>query len=411
MRGEPLRYRYRAISQHGDLTEGTLEAGSLQEAAELLWSRGLTPFDTTLARPADNLPWWRREIGRPKAPPAKAVASFTRAFAVLCDAGLALDATLRLLAAQTVSRPMKAVAEQLHASVLEGSSVSEALRGHPRVFGPDYLSIMRAGEQRGKIGEAMAEIADLLERRIAIGDRIRSALIYPCILLVMAAVSVVVIMGVLIPSIAPVFAENGQDMPTLIVFFQWVSDHWRTIGTFLLLAVLALTAVLYLCTRYERGRLMLSQAALVMPIVGEMLLNHHTERFARTLGSLLRAGVPMVQAYTGATDVVQSRALRASLGRALEDLQDGADLADALRTHSALPESALHMIAIGESSARLEAMLQLLVANMAYVVQQRTERLMTMLTPVLTVLIAGIIGGLVFTTMNAVLSINDLALR
>ncbi|MGM4986107.1 type II secretion system F family protein [Ensifer adhaerens] len=405
------RFRYRAFTGQGDIVEGQFEASSQQAATELLWSRGLTPLETELADLTDTTPWWRRDISWSDAPSTKAVASFTREFAILSGAGLPLDSTLRLLTEQTASKPMKAISNQMIASILSGSAVSEALRQYPKTFGPDYLSVLRAGERSGRLAQALNEIAELLEQRVTIRDKIRSALIYPCILTVMALASVSVIMGALIPSIAPIFAQNGKEPPMIISALLWLQAHWQRVGVLAAGISLAIIMLGILLVKNARSRLMFDRVLLATPIVGTLALNHNTERFSRTLAALLRAGVPILAAFTGAQDVPQNRVLRMELGKAFSALQDGTNLADALGTHTHLPKIAIQMIAIGEASGKLEQMLQRLATNTGHQVQQRIDRLMTLLTPALTVAIAALIGGLVLTTMNAILSINELALQ
>jgi general secretion pathway protein F len=404
-------YRYRALSQGGKISDGTVQANSRREGEEIIWARGLTPMEIYRAGQNEAVPWWRREIGFTRLPSAKAVTRFTREFAILLDAGIALDVALRLLTQQTACRSMRAAVQQLLTSVRDGSPISDSLGNQSAIFKPDYLTIVRAGEQAGTLALAFTEIADLLEKRTAIRDRIRSALIYPCFLLFMAALSVFVIFRILAPAIAPIFAQNGLKPPFIIALYLWLQNNWLPTAAIFAGLMLFLLFFIIAVYRSNRCRIVASRFALGAPLVGQMLLLYHTERFTRTFGALLRAGVPITQAFASASDIVRNRHLRAGLGKALAALREGATLAHALSMHSGFSQSAVQMIAIGEASARLEDMLQRLATNLAYTGQQRIDRLLIVLTPALTITIAVVIGAIIFTTMNAVLSINELAVR
>ncbi|MCZ7888009.1 MULTISPECIES: type II secretion system F family protein [Agrobacterium] len=404
-------YRYRAFTSSGNIVEGEISARTPEEAEEILWSRGLAPLSTKLVSFEDNTPWWRREISLSRTPSREAVAAFTRELAILSEAGLPIDTTLKLIESETASRQMKAIIRHSGAAVIGGTALSEALRQYPSAFGSDYLSILRAGERSGNITHALNDIANLLDRRIAIRNDVRSALAYPSVLIVMALASIAVIMAVLVPAVAPILSQNGKEPPAFIAAFTWAQRH----GAVLLAMIAGVSGciglLVFFAWKNNDIRLGIDGAVLGAPLLGPLVLMHNTERFARTLGSLLTAGVPIFQALSSANDVLQNRRMRYSVDEAMEALKDGASLADALGRYTKMPAIALQMIALGEASGKLEYMLSKLAANMANLVQRRINYVMMLLTPAITIAVSGLIGGLVFATMNAVLSVNDLALQ
>lgn len=404
-------YRYRAFTSSGNIVEGEISARTPEEAEEILWSRGLAPLSTKLVSFEDNTPWWRREISLSRTPSREAVAAFTRELAILSEAGLPIDTTLKLIESETASRQMKAIIRHSGAAVIGGTALSEALRQYPSAFGSDYLSILRAGERSGNITHALNDIANLLDRRIAIRNDVRSALAYPSVLIVMALASIAVIMAVLVPAVAPILSQNGKEPPAFIAAFTWAQRH----GAVLLAMIAGVSGciglLVFFAWKNNDIRLGIDGAVLGAPLLGPLVLMHNTERFARTLGSLLTAGVPIFQALSSANDVLQNRRMRYSVDEAMEALKAGASLADALGRYTKMPAIALQMIALGEASGKLEYMLSKLAANMANLVQRRINYVMMLLTPAITIAVSGLIGGLVFATMNAVLSVNDLALQ
>ena len=406
-------YRFRAFTPRGDIEEGKVEARSAEEAADLIWDRGLTLMEPPSASQGEAVPWWKRDIafGSSKKPSERAVSEFTRQCATLAQAEIPLDDALRMIAGEIVSRPMREISASLLADILDGSPFSEALGRHPDVFTRDYVNIVRAGETSGDTARVLVELASLLERRLELSGKVKSALIYPSILVVLALVSVGVIMNVLIPNIAPIFAQNGKPLPTLIAILVSLQANWQALllGSGLAVAIGGVAA--WALLRFAPVRHALDRVILRLPLAGAITTKREAARFSRTLGTLLRAGVPMVAAFAAAREVVANRFLGDGLDKSLHELQDGAALAKSLTRNTALPRAALQMIGIGEEAGKLDHMLLRVADSFERQTQRQIDDLMTLLTPALTVVIAGLIGSLIFTVMNAILSINELAIQ
>jgi general secretion pathway protein F len=403
-------FSYRAYGGRGEFAEGRIEATSPDAANEMLWAQGLTPFHMQ-ASAADGERWWQREVfGRTRSSPAQ-LASFTRDFATLNSAEIPLDDALRILVAQAPSRAMRTVTARLLADVLDGSHLSDAMEKHPQVFTPDYVNAVRSGEMGGTLANVLEEMAGLLERRMEIRNRIRSALVYPAILVVFAIVTVSLIVTVLVPSIAPIFAEGGRAMPAVIGFALALQAHWSEIATSLLVLAAVATGALTIALRRPPVRLAIDRFKLRPPLFGAFILERETARFARSLGTLLRAGVPLLPASSSARAVIGNRYIGAGVDRALEAVREGSSLHRALERHGDLPAVALRMISVGEEAGKLDRMLLRMAAMFEQQTQRTVDRFMTILTPALTLTIAFLVGGLILTVMNAILSINELAYR
>jgi general secretion pathway protein F len=403
-------FSYRAYGGRGEFAEGRIEAASPDAANEMLWAQGLTPFHMQ-ASAAEGERWWQREVfGRSRSSPAQ-LASFTRDFATLNSAEIPLDDALRILVAQAPSRAMRTVTASLLADVLDGSHLSDAMEKHPKVFTTDYVNAVRSGEMGGTLANVLEEMADLLERRMEIRNRIRSALVYPAILVVFAIVTVSLIVTVLVPSIAPIFAEGGRMMPAVIGLALALQAHWSEIATSLLVLAAAATGALTIALRRPPVRLAIDRLKLRPPLFGAFILERETARFARSLGTLLRAGVPLLQASSSARAVIGNRYIGAGVDRALEAVREGSSLHRALERHGDLPAVALRMISVGEEAGKLDRMLLRMAAMFEQQTQRTVDRFMTILTPALTLTIAFLVGGLILTVMNAILSINELAYR
>jgi general secretion pathway protein F len=403
-------FSYRAYGGRGEFAEGRIDAASPDAANEMLWAQGLTPFQMQTAD-AGAERWWQREVfGGGRSSPAQ-IASFTRDFATLNSAEIPLDDALRILVAQAPSRAMRTVISSLLADVLDGSHLSDAMHKHPQVFTTEHVSAVRSGEVGGTLSQVLEEMAELLERRMEIRNRIRSALVYPAILVAFAIVTVGLIVAVLVPSIAPIFAEGGRQMPAVIGFVLAVQAHWTGIAAVLLILATAATSALVIALRRPPARVAIDRFKLRPPLFGAFILQRETARFARSLGTLLRAGVPLLQASTSARAVIGNRHIGAGVDRALDAVREGSSLHRALERHVELPAVALSMISVGEEAGKLDRMLLRMAAMFEQQTQRTVDRFMTILTPALTLTIAFLVGGLILSVMNAILSINELVSR
>lgn len=401
-------FRYRAYGTHGELAEGSIDGASPEAAGDLLFLQGLSAFQMRTAE-SSATPWWRRELFAGQGSRHAELAAFTRELATLGAAEIPLDDTLRIVCEQAISPRMRAIAARLLADVMNGSTLSDAMQKHGNIFPADYLSMVRAGEIGGRVGEVLEELAELLERRLEVRGRLNSSLIYPTVLVVMALASLAIIIGGLVPSIAGIFVGSGKPMPSGIAFLVALHAMWLEILT-VALSLAALAAIAALAAlRRPAVRLGLDRAQLRAPVLGAFILQQETARFARTLGTLLKAGVPLFQAATSARTVIGNRHLAAGIDAAIEKVREGVALNRALQSATPLPPIAVRMISIGEEAGKLDRMLMRLAAAFEAQGQRSVDRFMTILTPLLTVVIAVLVGSLIITVMNAILSINDLA--
>jgi general secretion pathway protein F len=403
-------FRYRAYALDGSLAEGTLDAASLDAASDMLWSQGLTPLQMRAAGEAGTK-WWNRDISFGGGSQHGELLAFTREFAMLNAAEIPLDDALRILGEQASSAALRTLVESLRNDVLNGTPMSEAMQKQGKTFPADYVAVVRAGEIGGTLAQVFSELAELLERRAEIRARVQSALVYPCMLIVLSLVTLGIIVGGLIPSIAPVFAQSGKTMPAGIQLMLALQERWVEILVGLSLLVAAVLAGLSYATRKPNLRLELDRRKLRLPVIGTFLLKHEAARFTRTLGTMLKAGVPLAQAAKSASSVIGNRHIAAGLDRAIEAVHQGVALNRALRSETALPAMALQMISIGEEAGKLDVMLVRVALMVEKQIQSSIDRFMSALAPALTVAIALMVGALIMPVMGAVLSINELAAR
>jgi general secretion pathway protein F len=404
-------YHYIAYTRAGALAEGRLQAASLDDAIEMLWERGLTPFETREdAAPASGR-WWARQILASRTPSQRDVASFTREFATLAQSDIPLDDALRIVSEQFGTTRIRPVITSLLEAVLDGAHLSDAMAQHPEAFQDEYVNMVRAGEASGDMARVFGELADLLERRLELTGRLTSALVYPCVLIVAAIVSIAVIMGVLIPNLAPMFPEGGKSMPIAVSVIVRMREAWPlilTAGAVMGIGVLGIATTI---SRSNHLRRAADRIFLGLPLAGKLSGEQNCARFTRTLGALLRTGVPMLSALASARSAVRNRHIGSGLEGSIDAVRDGQSLSRALSGRPGIPQVALRMVTVGEETGKLDEMLLRTAVMLEQQSQRRIERLMTLLTPALTVGIAGLVGALILTVMNAILSANELVLQ
>jgi general secretion pathway protein F len=377
----------------------------------MLWGRGLTPFETREDAATASSRGWRRELLTPRKPSRRDVAFFTREFAALAQSRIPLDDALRIVSEQMGTTRMQPVIASLLEAVLDGGHLSDAMARHPEAFQGDYVNMLRIGEASGDVASVVGELADLLERRLDLAARLTSALVYPSVLIAMALASITVVMGVLVPNLAPIFAESGRSMPAIVALVVRMREAWPLIlvaGAATGIGALGIGVTMLRSKHLQRAA---DRVLLGLPLAGTLSAEQNLARFTRTLGSLLRTGVPMLLALASARSVVRNRHIGSGLEASLERVRDGQSLAQALSGRPGIPRVALRMITVGEETGKLDEMLLRTAVVLEQQSQRRIERLMTLLTPALTIAIAGLIGGLVLTVMNAIFSVSELAVR
>jgi general secretion pathway protein F len=258
-------FRYQAYGSSGELAQGSVEAASEVEASDMLFLQGLTAFRLEPAGKAE-VPWWKREILPSRRSLGAEVAALTRELATLIGAEIPVDQTLRVISDQAATARMRAVASRLLADVLNGAALSEAMQRQPDVFAAEYISIIRAGEIGGTLGQVSGELADLLERRLEIRGQVQSALIYPLILVGFSIVTLGIVVTVLVPSIASAFAESGRSPPRAVQVLLAIQSHWLEVLIGLGAAGIAATFAIILALRRAQYAVLLDRQKLRLPV-------------------------------------------------------------------------------------------------------------------------------------------------
>lgn len=404
-------YAYAAYDSAGAKIEGVIEAADSAAAIERLHQKGLIAFRTDEVKDggAKSRTWFASPGNRE--PALGDLADFARQLATLLRAELPLDQCLRLVASQSATSLTGAFANRLADAVVAGRSLSATFE-QEAPNAPSFIApLLRAAEARGSLTPGLVDLARILERRVEARARVRSALVYPAVLLVVALLTVALVIGVLVPTLMPLFKDAGSVPPTGL----WLASEVREFLIAQWPLALAAAALVILAAgwlvRRPRIRLASGRMMLRLPLIGPIVQQSNVAMMARTLGTLLHNGVPLVNALSLTATVVSSPQFRESITKSAEAVKEGSRLATALKQSPVYPDVAMRFITIGEEASKLDDML-LHLADLADTdSQRRIEGLLTLLSPVITLVVGIVIGGLILSVMQAVLSVNDIAVQ
>jgi general secretion pathway protein F len=413
-----VQFVYRAFNAQGAITSGTVVAEAREAAVDALYGNGLTPFETYEAKSQER-DLRRAGAGRMSAQfpvaehtklNARALSRFTVELSSLIGSGIALDETFRVMAASdrgSIGRTASALLKD----VLAGAQLSQAMRARPKTFGDDYCAIVAAGEAAGALAPALAQIAALLARRLEVRNKISAALVYPAVLVLMSIVSVGVIIGVLVPSLAPVFADAGLPLPGILAWFAWLEDNIAKLSLLVPLFLLLLVVLFRVLNRNPTARLRVDRMLCSLPVVRQLIALREGAGFARALGTLICARASLMSALETARALINNRDISRRCATAIALVPEGTAVSKAFAQTGLFPPAALSLLAVGEETGRLGHSLVEVANNLEGELHRRIERVVTLLTPALTLVIGAGVGGLILQVMTAVLSINDLAFQ
>jgi len=409
------RFHYRVMTADGEIVEDVMEADSRDEVVAYIRNSGRLPIDiATLDADAPSAPGAGASVparmGRRPRGDRKALALFTRKLGTLLEAGLTLPRALAILADADASDPAAALARDLHGRLRQGAALSDAMDMHPDRFDAFYRAMIRAGEGAGALGATLGRLADFLDKAAALRAAIRSALIYPTILLGAAVVSVALLVALVLPQFESLLRGAPGELPAITTAVFAAGGFLRAWGWALLAALLAPFALARLSFGGEAGRRWMDRLALRLPLAGEMIRMAEFERIFRSLAALTGNGVALPRALELAAAIAGKRIVADAVAAAHPAVRQGEKLSDALGAQPAVPRLAVQLILVGEESGALDAMLLRTADIFAAEVELTLRRLVSLIEPALIILIGILVATIVVSLLSAIMGINALAL-
>jgi general secretion pathway protein F len=400
-------FLYRAADRRGQTIDGVMEAPDARAVVERLQKDAYFPI--RIAPHAERARW--PVFGASGRFSQRDLLVLTQQLATLVEAGLPLDRALAIVEELAPHPRAKALVGDLLLSVRGGSSLSEALaKHHPRPFSRLYINMVRAGEKSGVLEITLRRLAEFLEARAAFAEEIISALAYPVVILAVAIGAIVFLMTFVVPRFATIFADLGQAVPLptqiLMMASAIVQGYWW-LGV---LALFALGLGWRVWTGTPDGRLRWDQIRLGLPLVGRLALKIETARLARTLGTMLKSGVPVLGALAVVGDMMTNQAIGRAVGRLADGVKRGGTIASGMQEQARFPSLAIHMVRVGEETGRLEEMLLKVAETFEADVRTELKRVVGLLGPAIILGMGVLVAFIVVAMLLAIFSINEIPL-
>jgi general secretion pathway protein F len=401
-------FRYEAVDDGGATRKGVVNADSARAARSDLRGQGLVPIAVdAIAAQVDELGQARsRRFGDRLS--TNELALFTRQLASLLEASLPLEQAFTALLEQAERPYMRDLVASIRSELMGGASLSDALARHPRDFADIYRALVASGEQIGQLARVLSRLADYIERRNALVQKVRLAFTYPAIVTVVAFSIVIFLLAYVVPQIVSVFANTKQQLPFLTVVMLMISDFVRGYGWLvLLLLILALyawrTALKNPDTKYRWHSWLLNA-----PLYGKFERSLNTARFASTLAITTGSGVPILRALQTSRDTLSNVAMREQVEEATSSVREGVGLARALSAHKHFPPMLIHMIRAGEVTGELPAMLERASNAQEQDLERRAMTIAGLLEPVLILVMGVVVLLIVLAVLMPIIEINQL---
>jgi general secretion pathway protein F len=401
-------FEYTALTRSGREEHGTIDADSGADARRKL--RSANVHVVAMREEGERSEGATRAGGRVLALrriTQRDLAVATRQLATLLRAGMPLVPALAALTEQVAEEPMGAVTARLRDRVNEGATLATALSEHPRVFSEMYVNMVRAGEAAGALEPVLFRLAEITEKRVALRNKMRAAMAYPTMMVVVGIAVVAFLLTAVIPSIARLFEGLNRELPVptqmLIGFSRWVKRYLPL----LVIAVVAVPLAARAWTRTPQGRAKWDRLRLRIPLLGDLALKTAVSRFARTLGVLLASGVAILDALGIVRRVVGNTVLSDALAEAGESVRHGESLAGSLRQQGVFPPIVLHMTAAGEASGNVAEGLLHVADAYDDEVEARVAALTSLVEPILIILLGAVVGFIVLAMLLPIFEINQ----
>ena len=406
-------YSYRARDRRGALVVGSLESTDARSAAEHLAGTGLTPVDIREADSADSgspIVSWLASAFSDRITIVDLML-FSRYMHSLMKAGVPILRALAGLQDSTVNRALAAVVADLRIALDSGRTLSYALHQHPRVFSRFYVSMVRVGESTGTLHETFSRLFSYLDFEKELRDRIKGALRYPLIVMLVIGIAVAVVNYAVIPAFARIFKAAGVALPLLTRILIWTSDftlnYWYVIVLVLAGAVVGARVAI----GTESGRYAWDRHKLRLPLTGSIILRATLARFARSLALSLRAGVPVVQALTVVADVVDNSYIAQRIERMRDGVERGESVLRTAVTAGVFTPTILQMIAVGEESGELEGLLGEIADFYEREIDYEIKNLSAQIEPIMTVVMGALVALLALGVFLPLWDLGSVALR
>ncbi len=403
-------FHYKAVSADGEALEGDMEARVQEGVIERLQAMGYIPIRVDEAKSDDRGERKSFDFLRSNRVNQAEVGVFTREIATLLYAGLPLDRTLEILVELSENEKVRRLLLRVRDDVRGGASLSAAMEAQQGVFSRFYLNMVRAGEAGGALGPVLMRITEFMERAKELKETVKSALVYPVILILVAVTSVMMLLVFVVPQFSKMFEQSGKTLPLPTQLVIAAGDFVRHDWWMLALGAFALYVLINQQLSNPSSRYRWDGWFLSLPLIGDLVAKIEVARFSRSLGTLLGNGVSLLSALFIIKETLNNSVMAEGLDGVATQLKEGLGLGKPMMETGLFPKLAVHMVMVGEETGQLEEMLLRVADVYDSEVQSAVKRMLSLMEPVLILGLGLVIGGIIMSIMMAILSANDLAL-
>jgi general secretion pathway protein F len=406
-------FEYKAVDSGNKTTKGMVDADSARDArVKLKNENNLYVTDITEKRGKGQRRIAIKGVTGVEFPNKlrnEQIAQVTRQMASLLAAGIPLAETLRMVIEQAPDPKIEATFRDIREKVTQGLSLGDAVMQHPAYFTPLYSHMVKAGESAGALDAVMMRLSTFLQNQARIKNKVGAALIYPMIMVIVGVIVVSILMAFVVPKIMQLLRGRGEDLPLATKILVGTSDIIRGYWLAILVGILILTVIFQLLVNSEKGGLVWDRFKLRLPIFGDLLRKQSMARFTTTLSTLLRSGVPALQAIDVTKSVVDNKVLTNALTSVHDNILEGSDINTPMKMSGQFPPMVTYMVGVGEQAGNLEEMLERVAETYDEEVEIATTKLTSMLEPLIIVALAVIVAGIVIAIVMPLMQLQNIS--
>jgi general secretion pathway protein F len=401
-------YQYKAFDQEGHATTGVIDADSQKDARAKLRIQQIFAIEIKESEKEIGLTTDVRIKSLFKRIGQREIAVITRQLATLLRAGLPLVRSLKAIEDQLQDSPLRTHVVEIREDVNRGLSLAAAMEKHPKIFSPLYVNMVRAGESAGALDDILERLATFSEKTMALQNKVRSAMVYPIFMAVVGCIAVMVLLTFVVPTITKIFLETKQQLPAPTMALLRISNFLKNYWWFLLIVIGALIALSRQMGKRKAVSVFMDKVKLRMPVFGSVVRKMAVSRFARTLSILSASGVPILKAMNIVRSVVNNEVLAQAIDKASEAVGAGKSIAEPLGESGVFPPIVTHMIAVGETSGKLEEMLQSVADAYDNEVENSVAALISLIEPAMIIIMGAVVGFIVLAILLPIFEMNKL---
>jgi len=402
-------FEYKAIDSDNRVKKGIIDADTPRDARLKLKKDALFVTDIKESRGKKKAAVSIKGVTGVDAPNkarTEQIAAVTRQMASLLQAGIPLAEALRMIIEQAPDKKVESVFRDIREKVTQGMPLGDAVLQHPAYFTELYSNMVRAGESSGALDKVLVRLAQFLQAQTRLKNKVGAAMIYPMIMMIVGVIVVAILMTAVVPRVTQLIKGRGQDLPVPTKILVACSDFLVNYWLLVMVGVLCLVIAFQMFVNSEKGRLAWDNFKLKLPVFGDLARKQAMARFSITLATLLRSGVPALQAISITKNVLDNKVLQNALQTVHDRVVEGTDIATPMKMSGAFPPTISYMVGVGEQAGNLEEMLERISATYDEEVDLATSKLTSILEPIIIVLLAAVVAGIVIAIVLPLLQLQ-----